>query len=202
MRRIMVLMTTMALLLVGAVSAGATTNDTSPLQDFGDQSLIGKGAFTALQRSADSVSVDIHSKGLDPGSAYTVWLVIFNNPSGCVAGCDGTDVIPGGPADVSVIWSGAGGVANAAGRLNVNGSLTEGNPEGNQQLFVDLGAPDAGFTDAEGAEIHTVVRNHGPATGNPDQVSTFEGDCTAASSADLGSGTFTCEDVQFSVHMP
>ena len=92
-------------------------------------------------------------------------------------------------------------MANGGGNLNGNGYLTEGNPQGYQQLFTDLGAPDPGFVDAEGAEIHTVVRDRGPDTGNPEQTSTFAGDCTPGSSFGLGAGAFDCVDVQFSIHM-
>jgi hypothetical protein len=202
MRRILVLVMAIALMLVGAAGAGATVNDRSLLYDFEDGTEIGSGAGTVLHRSADAIRVEIHSRALIAGNAYTVWLVIFNNPDGCVDGCGEDDVVPGGPADVSVIWSGAGGVAGPAGALNTSGYLAEGNPAGYQELFADLGAPDPGFVDAEGAEIHTVVRDHGPATGNAGQLSTFEGDCSPESSFGLGAGAYDCVDVQFSIHLP
>lgn len=201
-RRFLVLLMVLGLMLIAAApSAGAKATDNSPLQNFSDDSLVGKGAHTTLQRTADAVSDKIRSRNLIPGNAYTVWLVIFNDPSGCSDPCGENDLddLTGDP---SVIWSGAGGIANPAGNLNMSGYLSEGNPQGYQQLFTDLGVPDPGFVDAEGAEIHNIVRDHGPATGNPDQVSTFEGDCTPASSFGLGSGTYECEDVQFSIHMP
>ncbi|MGI9623390.1 MAG: hypothetical protein ACR2PK_11180 [Acidimicrobiales bacterium] len=193
----------LALALLGA-PAGAAGTDNSPLQSFEDGSAIGKGAHTSLKRSSDSIDVAVHSRNLVPGNAYTVWLAIFNDPAGCVDGCDGGDVFPGSPAAVSVIWSGVGGVANGGGNLNARASLSEGNPEGYQQLFTSLGAGalDPGFVDAEGAEIHMIVRDHGPSTGSADQVSTFEGECTAPSSEELGNGSYVCVDIQFSLHFP
>jgi hypothetical protein len=175
--------------------------DNAALQNFSDASLVGNGAHTSLQRDGDSVHVGVHSRNLTPGHAYTVWLVIFNTPEGCVDGC-GEDDLMRPEATNSVIWSGVGGVANNGGNLNGRGTLTEENPQGYQQLFTDLGAPDPGFLDAQGAEIHTVVRDHGPATGNPAQTTTFEGDCTPGSSFGLGGGAYECVDVQFSIHFP
>ncbi len=189
---------TVALLGAFASPVDAAKNDQERLQWFDDDTEVGSGAHTSIQRSADSIRVATHARQLQPGHAYTVWLAIFNDPELCADGCGEGDL---GNGNSSVIWSGAGGVANGGGNLNVSGYLTENNPQGYQQLLTDLGAPDGGFVDAEGAEIHFVVRDHGPVTGNPDQLTSFEGDCTAGSSFGLGSGTYECTDVQFSIHM-
>ena len=188
--------------------AEANSVDNQALRDFGTGDAIGTGAHTTLKRSADAVAVGVHSRGLEPGHAYTVWLAIFNTPDGCAtAPCAEPDLF-NPAATPSVIWSGVGGIANPAGALNGSGMLSEGNAEGYQQLFTDTAAagtldrgfPDPGFLDAEGAEIHFVVRDHGPDTGDPDQTSTFEGDCTPPSSIGLGAGAFECVDVQFSIN--
>jgi hypothetical protein len=171
----------------------AKPTDKAPLQNFSDASLVGKGAHTTLQRDGVSVSDKVQSRNLVPGHAYTVWLAIFNDPANCVDGC-GEDDIENGTGDPAVIWSGVGGIANGGGNLNGNGYVSEGNPQGYQMLF-------GAFSNAQGAEIHNVVRDHGPDTGNPLQTSTFEGECTAGSSFELGIGSYECEDVQFSIHM-
>lgn len=172
----------------------------SKLRNFDDGSLVGRGASTWLRRSDDGVDVRIRSRNLTPGNVYTVWLVIFNTPEGCLTNPCGEPDIGNAAATPSVIWSGASGVANHAGNLNISGSLSVGNPQGYQQLLTDLDAPDPGFLDAEGAEIHMIVRDHGPVTGNADQFTTYEGDCTAGSSFGLGSGAYGCSDPQFSIH--
>lgn len=184
-----------------ASPAGATA-DNSPLNNFSDGSGVGRGAHTTIKRSADSLSVSIHDRNLIPGHAYTVWAVIFNTPGGCSDGMCNEDDLFNPDAHATVMWSGIGGVANGGGNLNDEATISEGNPQGHRQLLSDLGAPDAGFTDAEAAELHLVVRDHGPVTGNPDQLTTFEGDCTPESSFGLGSGTFECVDAHFSVHQP
>ena len=187
----------LGVLALGVASAPipveARSNDRAPLQNFSDGSLVGSGSHTTLQRNGDSVSVGVHSRNLVPGNAYTVWLVIFNDPGDCVDGC-GEDDLDAGTGDATVVWSGVGGVANGGGNLNGHGYVTEGNPQGYQVLFGE-------FTDAQGAEIHNIVRDHGPDTGDPAQTSTFEAECTPESSFGFGSGDYACEDMQFSVHM-
>ena len=205
MRRSLFLLLALALLLVNAAPAGAKATDKAGLYDFETGLAIGGGAHTTLQRTADAVSLRYHSRSLTPGNAYTVWFVILNDPLLCEgegedAGCGEDDV---GEGRAAVIYSGAGGIANGGGNLNAIGSLTEGNPEGYQNLLHDLAVDGAArFTDAEGAEIHTVLRDHGPSTGDPHQVETYAGDCTSASSFGLPSvhELFACVDIQFSVH--
>lgn len=211
MRRSLFLLLALALLLVSAAPASAKTTDKADIYDFDTAVAIGGGAHTTLQRTADSVSLQYHSRSLTPGNAYTVWFAIFNDPSACwdspddaEDGCGEGDV---GTGRSSVFYSGAGGVANGEGNLNISGSLSELNPEDRQNLLAAIGAPQQGFTDAQGAEIHTILRDHGPSTGHAHQVETYEGDCTSASSFGLTSvphdgalELFACVDIQFSVH--
>lgn len=204
MRRILYLLLAMTMVAVSAGPAGAKTQDSADLHDFADDTLIGGGAHTTLRRAADDVSLSVHSRSLNPGHAYTVWLVIFNDPETCVGGC-GEDDLDNGTGNPSVMFGGAAGIANRAGNLNMMGGITEDNREGYQLLLSDLGVEDdPGFLDAEGAEIHAIIRDHGPSTGHAHQVETYEGDCTSASSFELPSvhELYTCEDVQFSVHQP
>ena len=60
-----------------------------------------------------------------------------------------------------------------------------------------------------GAEIHMIVRNHGPARwDDPEallsQMSTFQGYCTPASSLGVGTdeSAFSCFEPQATMHMP
>lgn len=192
-----------ALLLVMVVipqGVAASTTDNQPLRDFATFEPTGEGAHTTLKRDADGIRLGVHARGLVGGHAYTVWVVVFNAPDGCFATPCGEPDLFNPAAMASIIWSGIGGVATAAGTLNGHGALGEGNPLGYQQLLTDLGLFDAGFLDAEGAEIHTVVRDHGPVSGDPAQLSTFHVGCTPASSLGLGAGVYDCVDVAFSIH--
>lgn len=189
----------LAVAMVGA-PASARSNDSSDLQWFGppmvpEEGPVGHGAHTTLGRTVDAISVHVHARHLEPGHVHTVWVVIFNTPDGCATSPCGEPDLENLDATPAVIWSGIGGPANGGGQLNGHSYLAEGNPQGYQALFGDL-------LDAEGAEIHFVVRSHGPATGDPAQASTFEAGCTPESSFGLGDGEFDCFDPQFSIHQP
>lgn len=172
--------------------------DNQPLVWFDTGLEVEQRAQTILRRTADAIDMRVNATQLEPGHAYSVWLVIFNHPDACVDECDDADLYEAG-TEAAIIWSGIGGVANDAGRLGRSGTLVEGNLDGYPTFFGDL-------TDAIGAEIHMIVRSHGPASTDADeliaQTTSFEGGCTPASSAGLGTGTFECFDLQFSVHAP
>lgn len=147
---------------------------------------------------------------LEPGLAYTAWAVVFNNPDACSElGCGEDDVfIDGDPsegpnvdqisaAEIAVIWAGTGDIPDDEARGEFEGRIQEGDPPGqvliDPALFTDRGKA-AGLTDVAGAEIHFVVRDHGQAYEDEEeleeQLTTFQADCAI------------CVDVQFSVHPP
>lgn len=188
-----------ALVTVLAVSAGAGTRVTeSPVLEFpaeGEEP--GDPVGTShLVRTDRAVSVALISEALTPDDAYTLWWVIFNQPDGCAGDCDEDDVLdadgnldPNPAADVSVLF--------ADGRLAVGstGAFAAQLAEGEQPGEVLTGS---GLTNARGAEVHLVVRSHGPAVDDllDEQLSTFAGGC------EIAGGPNTCADVQFAVHQP
>jgi hypothetical protein len=222
MRRSLILMMAVGLLIAGlspaasATGGGHSDRATSvwlqfPAPDDGavtmglareDQVLdpVGRGAHTRLTRHADGVSVRVHTKKLIPKNAYTVWAAIFNNPEECGDdGCSDAD-FDNEAVDASVIWAGAGGVANRAGKLDVSGHIEVGDLSG-VVLFGN------GLVDAEKAEIHLVVRGHG--MNDPDnyplQTTTYVGGCANVFDTDgdpaPAEGPYTCGDVQASIHL-
>lgn len=165
-----------------------------------------------MMRSENEVSARLSVMDLDENSAYSVWWVVFNEPSNCLTphACGESDVfsepdvlhaeqIPA--AKISVFYadgfvSGSDGIANVYAYLK-SGVLPEG-------TFVNFGWSDpvAGGPDANsglmagngvGAEIHLVVRTHGPAVAGSVgvQTTTFNGLCDIQN----------CED-QFAVVFP
>jgi len=51
-----------------------------------------------LKRSKEGVNLTVRTTGLEPGNAYTIWWVIFNDPEACSpTGCSDADF---GTADV------------------------------------------------------------------------------------------------------
>lgn len=197
MKRALVLLTALLTALALAVPAGAGAREKSTLLEFeADEATRG---FTSLKRNADSVDVSVHIRELTPGNAETLWAVVFNNPDGCSApGCGEDDIFDndltdGSPlnlaqvaaAQISVFWSGFGGVANGQGDLNGNITIDVDTFPGTDPGQVLFGP---GLVDSQ-AEIHFVVQDHGASTGNPLQTTTFMGDCNP-----------DCVDIQFSIH--
>ena len=134
-----------------------------------------------LSRTAGGANLTIDTTMLDAGAAYTIWRVIFNNPGACdPAGCSGADF---GTAGVEAsVMNATGRVADANGDATFSAFLPAGymhtNPSSlnGRQLF------GPGLQNVAGAEIHVVVRSHGPSSGNPEQISTLLADCDNAAS--------------------
>lgn len=135
----------------------------------------------------------LRTSELEPNAAYTVWWVAFNYPDECASSpCGEPDLVD--PDVMTLVTHAAGHVMGANGEGSFAGSLREGAVVHN--LLGDLGAGPAvgSLVDAQEAEIHLVVRTHGPKNtpgGVPDQLHTFEVLCGGS-----------CEDVQFAIHQP
>lgn len=131
----------------------------------------GEAVFT---RTKDGLSVDQDVEGLIAGHAYTVWLAIFDNPLGCDGACDATDL---GIRQAQATLVNAGGFV-AAGATQFYSSELARHHVGGRQVWV--GDP-SGVDNPYGAEVHVVLRSHGPAVMDPAdlavQTSTFNGFC-------------------------
>lgn len=187
----------LALIVLIATTMGAIASNagfsSSDMYRFSDLEKVPE-AYSTLVRTSDAVTMTINTSGLEGGAAYTVWWVVFNNPENCthpipgvVSDCGEGDLTPNGGDDSvnsSVSWA-AGHVIGKNGVGDFAGILKEGKARG-QVLF------GPGLIDAEGAEIHLVVRSHGqPIPGQVvEQIHTFEKGC------------LVCEDLQFAVHQP
>ena len=121
------------------------------------------GASSRLVRTDGGVSASLRTNGLPAGDAVTVWWVIFNNPDSCTSGeggfrCGEGDLFD--PAvDVSVQYAGGHVVGN--GRYAVGAYLSEGDTSGCALAAFNLVC--AGLIDSSVADVHLVVRSHGPA---------------------------------------
>ncbi len=96
-----------------------------------------------------------------PKDAATNWWVVFNNPGLCTAPCDRADVLAqrlgndGHPAYGTIGLHWATGHITTSGQWSSAATLWEGNAE--NMVF---GVP---LWDADAAEIHLIMRAHGPA---------------------------------------
>jgi hypothetical protein len=145
-----------------------------------------QAAGSQLIRTKEGVFMTLSTRGLTPGWVYTAWFGIFNNPSECATRpCSGADF---GPNPVQ------GSRVNAGGRII--------GPDGSAIYSAFLGVGDTtfafdgpGLVDPKHAEIHLVVRSHGPALMGMDlanQLTTFNGGCPPN----------MCANFQISVHAP
>ena len=177
------------LIAVSAASMTATTVSTVPLTDRTNGAIVGEGSTSTIIREPGGVTINVHTN-IEPG-AYTVWLVVFNDPTRCTnAGPSNCLPPPAGGPDIpdSLIY-GTGQVVPSSGIGNFAVRLAVGDTDN-----VIRGREQLGLTDAMGAEIYVVLRTHGPVL--PDaleaQITTFEGACDVAE----------CEDLQAATHAP
>lgn len=195
------------------VASAATMVSTAPVVAFQAAGDVGGGVLVpgtlfpptthghaTLKRGSDWIQVNIQTSGL-PAGAYTVWWVVFNTPEGCSGGC-GEDDLFDPDANVSVFWAAGGivqdnGVGNFRARHGVGDDL--GDP-GSQHILGD------GSLDPAQAEIHNVIKYHGPASEDPEalfeQTHTILGGCfEGANAVDLGAPFGVhCFDPQAVVH--
>jgi hypothetical protein len=199
--RILPLLITPALRLVLAAGLAAVvvsplaqadpaTRDESPVTVFGTAVVI-PGASSALVRNDEGVAMTLHTSGLAPGSATTVWWVVFNNPEFCTHGlfglrCGMGDLPPfgGDPRVQASIVNATGTVIGGVGIGNFGAYLSENDTTG--ALF------GPGLLDARRADVHLTVRTHGDAIPGriPEQLSMFTGGCPPN----------VCQNIQASPH--
>lgn len=182
-----------------AVAGGSVVN----METFGSDNPV-LGAST-LMRYDDAVDMTISTTGLEPGHAYSVWWVIFNNPDACSDECgldDFPEGVPGAktgtePPDpavqASVVWA-TGLIVSGEGAADFRAHLEIGNPPG----AVDFGP---GLVAPMNAEIHLPVRSHGRAVLGQvaEQIGTKNGLCEVTK-PDPGSSK--CLNVQVATHLP
>lgn len=127
--------------------------------------------------------------------------MIFNNPSGCAGPCDEPDLF-NPAAEASVFWA-TGGVVGANGVAHFLAKHGVGDPRGAPGTQDIIGG---GAIDPQAAEVHNVIKYHGPASSDPavlyEQTHTLMGSCLAGANAvDLGPPFgIQCFDPQVVVH--
>ncbi len=168
-----------ATVLAAPAHGSAATRDTSLVFGFGSANQV-SGAWSALVRNDNGVAMTFHTSGLAPGSATTVWWVVFNHPELCthpdlVLGlrCGEGDLPPfgGDPVVQASVLYATGHVIGGNGTGNFGAYLIEGDTTG--ALF------GPGLLDARVADVHLIARTHGQAIPGliPEQIGTFNGGC-------------------------
>ncbi|MGH9010427.1 MAG: hypothetical protein ACRDYF_11375 [Acidimicrobiia bacterium] len=152
-------------------------------------------AWAVLSTDEAGAATTMHTTGLEPGSAYTLWWVIFNHPERCLTGHAGLRCGPpdlfNPEVDASMLFA-AGAVVGEPGEATFESYRAQGDTSGAVVLPV-MKNPAPGLTAPRTAEIHLVVRNHGPARPGyvEEQTTTMNGGC------DVGQPNFPCRDEQY-----
>ena len=189
---------------ISASKAGSTVSRNA-VYPFADP--FGEAVGTSLViRHNNGISALLRSSGLTPGEAVTMWWVIFNTPENCTDNACGEDDLTNAAARVDILYADGKVIRNAP----INASWRDsyyfahrrvGDTDGSivPALF---GAPALGLEDARKAEVHLVLRTHGPVIPEMEQemISTFAGGCDGFPEALGKAGPNTCVDIQFAVH--
>lgn len=153
-----------------------------------------------LVRTTRGYSVNLSTTGLQAGHAVTLWAVIFNKPEQCAASpCMEPDIF--NPMVMADVVYTAGHVVGGSGQATFAGHRNEGDASGS--ILPALGGMAIGLMDARTAEIHFVVRDHGPILpGMVDEmISTFGAGCNNAPAGTGTPGPNDCMDLQFAIHV-
>jgi hypothetical protein len=139
-------------------------------------------------------------------TAVTVWLVIFNNPAGCVedlpphdpGDCTEYDIFYNEDAMAGVCYLGGQSV-QANRRITLSGRFAEGTLNGCLWPM--------GLMDADKAEIHSVLQQHGwsleSGDGLEEQIGEILGNCNPTAATGPEPENFgSCVDSQFTIHQP
>lgn len=167
---------------------------------------VGGGAVAKLTRTRNGISYSIRTNSLQGGHAYTVWVVILNDPAACAASpCSPQDILLTPDTDAQVTY-GTGHVVGSSGKAGFAGTVRRGPiPQG--------WLPGQGLDNPLGAEVHLVLNDHGPVIPEfmPGMIQTYREGCTdeslppifpATAKADGQPGPNTCRLTQFAVFQP
>ncbi len=146
---------------------------------------------SVLVRTKTGVGFTFDTTGLAPEAPYTAWWVVFNRPRACFTPYDcGAEDLSNAAAEVGVFFA-AGRMTDAYGQATFAAQIDYGElPEGEDQVP----NPARANPIEPNAEIHLVLRDHGPASDDPEileaQLTQFNGGCPP----------YSCDNVQASVH--
>lgn len=156
-----------------------------------------KGSSARLDREPSAVHLRVKTRGLKPGHAYTLWMVVFNNPEGC-HGNPGQTFHNAGVCGMPDAFSPASG----ASHHRAGGAVIGKDGSATFSSRIRRGAPselsnEPPLENPQGAEYMLVVRDHGPAVKGSDQTTSLNGGCLVPAPPGEGSqGTYMCANEQ------
>lgn len=189
--------------VIGACGAAAESQPMNWHAQTGKAGPVADGAVGRLTRSDGGISFEITTESLEPNHAYTIWLVVVNEPAACSSlPCPAPEILQD-PATDSQVAFGAGAVADADGKATFKGEAKTGPIPGGWLAGGELKKP---LT----AQVQLVVNSHGPVIEGymPDMVETYRAGCAdaglpevfpATAKADGRPGPNTCQLYQVAV---
>jgi hypothetical protein len=186
MRRVLLLLMTMALMIVGAVPASAgTTSLDGPDPAFWLNADGSRGSDLvdpsgSVKVNNNGATIKVNATDLEPGHTYTMWVVYFNDSRECSEGCNGPDLEA---ADGGVLF-GNGQVAGGNGTATFTARLNAGDTADSTPPPPFAFAP---YEVDEYNEIHVVIRSHGPTISGEvgEQINSYLGGCATEECADV-----------------
>ena len=197
-------LSTLALTLGTSALAGpAETSKVITHPSQGDKTEVA-GATARLARHDTGIFANFETSGLTPGNVHTIWFVVVNDPAKCETpfACTSKDVLKRSDVVASDVTGGAGVVVGEDGTASFTWHQSEG--------AIDGGWFEAGLVEADKAEIHLVINDHGPLIEGRefDMLTSYRDGCTddsipgpmpASARASGKAGPNTCRLVQFSI---
>lgn len=158
------------------------TPTTTPFTKIADGTTV-EGSSGSIERFDDRVELELVTHELEPGDAYSVWMMILNNPSECAQSpCGDNDF--GNDAVGSSMLGAAGGIADENGSITLTVIRMVDDLDGT--VFGN------GLTNPAEAQIGIILRTHGPAITDSldEQLSTLNGGCPPNECSDVQSLDF------------
>ena len=182
-------------------AAKSYTKSTADIFNFVTGETIG---VSTLNRNGNGITINFKTTGLMPGHAYTLWWVVWNKPENCATpgACVESDFANALNVEVQLLYA-TGSVAGNNGKGNFSAHLKENDDSGSvHEIF---GLPNfGGLQDAHAAEIHAVLRSHGPKIPGQvgEQINSYEGGCVVnfAPFTEIPDEEGECGDIFASIH--
>lgn len=163
-----------------------------------------------LIRTFSKIIGRYESYDLEPGHVYTLWWVVWNNPHACKipGACENNDMGNAVSIDVEIMYAG-GQVAESDGILSFTTHLNAGDPSRSINSMHGL-APAGGlqFGKTFSAEVHLILRSHGPAIPGMlnAQLRNYYGGCVSPSqilpNSEIPDQAGECANIEIAVHPP
>ena len=198
-------LTTLAALSLGtsAFAGAAETANVITHPSQGDKTVV-EGAQATLVRHEGGIFANFETSGLTPGNVNTIWFVVVNSPEKCETphACTSKDVLKRTDAVNADVTGGAGVIVAEDGTATFNWHQSEGAMT--TSWFTD------GLIDADSAEIHLVINDHGPLIEGREEsmLTTYRDGCTeesipgpmpATARAQGEAGPNACRLMQFAI---